>query len=119
MTARVVLTTNEKYQFCEFTDIPKSVNPIKGRPDLKEYCIQDDDKIWGCWDIDINLKGNEGQEDFARLGSSILISEQIIKTFPNKIRCDLRRKHGVWGLKGLVISEKLMSVYPKLISEIK
>ena len=80
MTARVVLTTNEKYQFCEFTDIPKSVNPIKGRPDLKEYCIQDDDKIWGCWDIDINLKANEGQEDFARLGSSILISEQIIKT---------------------------------------
>ena len=115
---RLVLSSNNEMGFCEFTNIPKSVNPIKDREkgkSLEKYLIHDTDQIWGCWDMD--FKQND-VEELSHLATIIPYSETVLKGFSNKSRCMLKNKLGSWGVKGFMVSQ-MMKTYPKTISEVK
>ena len=115
---RLVLTSNNEMGFCEFTNIPKSVNPIKDREkgkSLEKYMIDDTDQVWGCWDMDFK---QTDVEELSRLVEIIPFSYSLFKRFSNKTRCDLKNEFGDWGVRGMMVSQ-MMEDYPKTISEVK
>ena len=112
---RLVLTSNNEMGFCEFTNIPTSINPIKDRErgiSLEKYYIGDKDHIWGCWDMDISSDEKEQQEQLFGLVRLISDSKSVFKRFSNEGRCRLKNELGTWGVKGIMVSEMIKD-YPE------